>query len=147
MIIIAPFAKALKSGPNPKDYPRWEELIRLLGDHHVVQVGSSSERQLVDDHRTDLSLEELTDLVHECRIWIGVDSFFQHFCWDLGKPGIVLWGPSDPVIFGHPENINLLKSRDVLTPDQFLTWDLIPVRDDIFVEPSIVVDVINSKIE
>jgi ADP-heptose:LPS heptosyltransferase len=150
MIIIAPFAKKLSTGVNPKDYPHWDKVIDLLKDYDLVQVGTASEQQLVEDFRPDLPLDQLADLVRQCTTWISVDSFFQHFCWDLGKKGVVIWGPSDPIIFGHPENVNLLKDRSVLYPDQFLTWEQIPVRRDIFVEPEVVVSAVlavNNSIE
>ena len=81
---------------------------------------------------------ELASLIKECRIWISCDSFIQHFAWDLGKKGIVLWGPSDPLIFGHPENINLLKDRSYLVEDQFIWWEATEHQNERFVEPEIV---------
>lgn len=111
MIIIAPYARGTQSGkPNPKNYPYWKELLELIKEP-VVQIGVKGETALVEDFRQNLPLTELAVLVKECRTWISVDSFFQHFCWDLGKPGIVIFSQSDPKIFGHIENTNLLKSR------------------------------------
>src|SRR5271167_103669 len=100
MIIIAPFAKKMRDSKltrNPKDYPFWPELIFGIKDP-IIQIGVDGEEQLVSDFRKNLAFTELAKLVHECRSWISVDSFFQHFCWDLGKPGIVLFGQSDPNI-------------------------------------------------
>jgi ADP-heptose:LPS heptosyltransferase len=108
-------------------------------DEPIVQVGIEGEKQLVEDFRTNLPLIELRQLIKECRIWIGVDSFFQHLAWSEGKPGIVLWSVSDPVIFGHPENRNLLKSRDNLAKNQFLWWDFTEHNNDYFVKPEEVI--------
>jgi ADP-heptose:LPS heptosyltransferase len=109
MIIISPFVKPLRNGKNnPKNYPYWETLIEMI-DEPIVQVGVEGEKQLVPDFRKNLPIGELRKLIQECRTWISCDSFFQHLAWDEKKPGIVLWGPSDPLIFGHPENVNLLK--------------------------------------
>lgn len=135
MIIISPYAKKLINGKqNPKNYPYWEELIRQINEP-IVQVGVTGEKQLVDDFRPNLSINKLRQLIRECRTWIGVDSFFQHLCWDEGKKGIVLWGVSDPLIFGHPENINLLKDRSYLAPNQFLWWEQTEHKNERFVEP------------
>lgn len=135
MIIISPYAKKLMNGKqNPKNYPYWEELIRQINEP-IVQVGVTGEKQLVDDFRPNLSINELRQLIRDCRTWIGVDSFFQHLCWDEGKKGIVLWGVSDPLIFGHPENINLLKDRSYLAPNQFLWWEQTEHKNERFVEP------------
>jgi len=139
MIIIAPYAKKLVNGKeNPKNYPFWHELIKLI-DEPIVQVGIDGETALVDDFRPNLSLSELKDLIKECRIWIGVDSFFQHLAWSENKPGIVLWSVSDPLIFGHPENWNLLKSRDNLAQNQFLWWDFTEHNRNYFVKPEEVI--------
>lgn len=144
MIIIAPFAKQLLSKKlNPKNYPYWEELISQIKEP-IVQVGVTGEKQLVEDFRQNLPLNELRKLIQECRTWIGVDSFFQHLAWNEGKKGIVLWGPSDPLIFGHPENINLLKHRSHLAPNQFLWWDLTDHKNERFVEPKEVLEHLNK---
>jgi hypothetical protein len=136
MIIISPYAKALPNGgENPKNYPFWSQLLPLIKEP-IVQVGVTDEVHLVDDFRTNLSLQDLAVLVKQSRTWISCDSFFQHFCWDIGKPGVVIWGQSDPLIFGHPENKNLLKDRKYLFHNQFLSWDLIPRRVDCFVDTS-----------
>lgn len=148
MIIISPYSKTLRDNiRNPKNYPYWEELIPLIDHQHIVQVGLSNEVQLVDDFRPNLSLTDLSKLVTECDTWISVDSFFQHFCWDLGKPGIVIWGQSDPNIFGHPENINLLKDRSYLLKKQFFFWHETEYRYDCFVKPQVVADALNSIIK
>ena len=135
MIVIAPYAQKLRTGKlNPKNYPYWEELIGKI-DEPIIQVGIEGEKQLVPDFRKNLPIAELRKLLKECRIWIGVDSFFQHLAWDEGKKGIVLWGPSDPLIFGHPENINLLKDRSCLVDNQFIWWEATEHRNDRFVKP------------
>lgn len=142
-ILIFPFAKAMRdAGKNhPKNYPWWPEVVaklKALG-HDVIQVGIDTEPQLTEDFRKNLSLTELSALVNSVDTWIGVDSFGQHFCWDQGKPGIVLFGQSDPEIFGHPENINLLKSRSYLREQQFWLWEQAEFNADAFVGPDYVV--------
>jgi ADP-heptose:LPS heptosyltransferase len=124
MILIFPYAKQLLNGQeNPKNYPIqcWKELLAMI-DEPVVQVGVDGEVQLVPDFRKNLSMADLAKLVKECRTWISVDSFAQHFCWDLDKQGIVIFSQSDPNIFGHKENKNLLKDRKYLRPNQFWLW-------------------------
>lgn len=142
MIIIAPYAQRLQSGKlNPKNYPYWETLVQeIRKTDHVVQVGRTGEEQLVEDFRTDLPIPELRQLLIECKAWVGVDSFFQHLAWDEGKPGIVLWSVSDPLIFGHAENVNLLKDRSYLARNQFLFWDNTPHNPDAFVKPEVVLN-------
>jgi ADP-heptose:LPS heptosyltransferase len=140
MIIISPYSKKLISGKqNPKNYPYWKELIAKI-DEPIVQVGVDGEEQLVPDFRKNLSIDELRKLIGQCRTWISCDSFFQHLAWDENKKGIVLWGISDPLIYGHPENINLLKDRKYLAENQFLWWEYTEHRNERFVEPEIVLE-------
>jgi ADP-heptose:LPS heptosyltransferase len=135
MIIISPYSKPLRNGlENPKNYPYWEELISQIKEP-IVQVGVDEEKQLVEDFRKNLTIPELRTLIGECRTWISVDSFFQHLAWDCGKPGIVIFGQSDPQIFGHPENINILKHRFYLREQQFWWWEQCEYRKDAFVKP------------
>lgn len=148
MIIISPFSKQMRNGqPHPKNYPRWREVIELLQaqvPQHLVQVGIREEEQLVPDKRDNLPLVQLAELVGDCDTWISVDNFFQHFCWDLRKPGVAIFGQSDPLIFGHPENVNLLKDRRYLRPQQFWMWEQASFNAEAFVEPAEVVRAVTS---
>jgi len=147
VIIIAPYAQKLRTNKeNPKNYPYWELLVQeLQKTMHVVQVGVEGEKQLVPDFRKNLPIPALRELLWQCKTWIGVDSFFQHLAWDEGVSGIVLWGPSDPLIFGHPENINLLKDRSYLTENQFLWWESTEHKNDRFVKPIEVLAYLNKE--
>jgi ADP-heptose:LPS heptosyltransferase len=139
MIIISPYSKALTNGNrNPKNYPYWKELIALINEP-IIQVGVEGEEQLVPEFCKNLPIARLKELIGECRTWIGCDSFFQHLAWSCNKPGIVLWSVSDPLIFGHPENHNLLKSRDYLAENQFLWWNFTEYNADAFVKPEEVI--------
>ena len=135
MIIISPYAQKLRTDKeNPKNYPYWEELVKQIKEP-VVQVGVKGEKQLVPDFRKNLSIPALRELLWQCRTWIGVDSFFQHLAWDEGVPGIVLWGPSDPLIWGHPENTNLLKGKEHLVENQYIWWEATEHKKERFVLP------------
>ena len=68
------------------------------------------------------------------------------FCWRENKRGIVLWGMSDPKIFGHDIHINLLRDEKYLRPNQFLTWDMQNFVPESFVEPIEVIHNINRLI-
>jgi len=134
MILIAPYAQKLVNGErNPKNYPFWQEVIAGITEP-IIQVGVEGEQQLVPDFQKNLKIKDLRALIKECRIWISCDSFLQHLAWDEGKRGIVLWSVSDPLIYGHDENINLLKDRANLAENQFLWWDSVAYDSKKFVE-------------
>lgn len=144
MIIISPYSKFMRNGQkHPKNYPYWEQVLKQIKEP-VIQVGVEGEAQLVSDFRKNLSLVELGKLVNESKTWLSCDSFMQHFCWDLGKPGIVVFGQSDPNIFGHPENINLLKDRKYLREKQFWIWEQAEFIEEAFVSPDVVIDALKK---
>jgi ADP-heptose:LPS heptosyltransferase len=144
MIILSPFARKMRDDrPHPKNYPYWKELIQQI-DEEIIQVGVEGEEQLVDDFRKNLPLYELAALVTRAKTWVSVDSFFQHFCWDINKPGIVIFGQSDPKIFGHKENINLLKDKKYLRDRQFWLWEQAEYNTECFVEPKIVLNALKK---
>jgi hypothetical protein len=148
-IIISPFSKKLKDNKrNAKDYPYWDQVIEKLKqmEFHIIQVGINGEQLLdnVDEYFMGKSFDELKSKVMECDCWISVDNFFPHFCHFIKKYGIVLWGKSDPDIFGYPENINLLLDRKFLRKNQYLIWDYESYDEKVFVLPDVVIkNVIN----
>jgi hypothetical protein len=147
VILINAFAKPLRNGqPNPKNYPFWNELIPLLNSR-VEQIGIQQDQQLVPIIHKDLALDQLKQLILDCSTWIACDSFFQHYAWHVGKPGVVLWGQSDPLIFGHDSNINLLKDRSYLRANQFWLWEQAEYRTDCWVSPQEVAAAVNSRLE
>lgn len=150
MIVIAPYSTALEGGRvNPKSYPHWEEVVaslRRMGQR-TVQIGVSGEQRLngVDDYRQGLSLDAIATLIRTCNTWLSVDSFLPHLCHCYGlKSGVVLWGVSDPLIFGYPTNINLLKARSYLRPHQFQTWNEYGYDPAAFVTATEVIAAVNQ---
>ncbi len=142
MIILSPWAKELSNKkPNPKSptITWWKQLVSLIKEP-IIQIGLKNEIQLVSDFRQDLSIPKLCDLLAECRTFITIDSFVQHLAWDQNKSGIVIWGQSDPKIYGHDIHTNLLKDKKYLMPNQFLMWELVNYREDCFISPTEVVN-------
>ena len=119
-IIISPWSKKQRNGkPSPKNYPHWKELIELIGQEKIIQIGLGGEEKLVDDCRFGLNFEEIDDLICDADMCVSIDNMFQHLCWFNERKCVVLFGISDPEIFGHEDNVNLLKSRKYLRQNQF----------------------------
>lgn len=110
---------------NAKSYPHWEKLYGLLKDHEVKKLEGI------------LPLGDVKDLVEWADVVITTDSFIPHFIeyHKIDKKVIVLWGKSDPLIFGYEKNINLLKDRKYLKPQQFQWWRDEPINPEVFVSP------------
>ena len=96
---------------NAKSYPYWDELISLLKDDEVKEI------------KGIMPIKEIVELVNWCDVWLSIDSFLPHLCaYYKLKTGIVIWGKSDPELFGYKHNNNILKSHENLRKDQFRWW-------------------------
>lgn len=149
-ILISPYSQRLRNGntSHPKNYPHWPELIKLLklNGYDIVQIGINGETKLTEMCLFNLQFSELKKLLNGVDTFIAVDNFFPHFANHYGKRGIVLFGQSDPNIFGYRSNVNLLKDRKYLRPDQFNIWESAKYNEDAFVKPDAVLMAINKTV-
>lgn len=123
---------------TPKSYPHWDKFIALAraNGHEVLKI------------RGTLEESSIIELINWCDVWISIDSFLQHLVhYRELKRGIVLWGTSDPLIFGYPANINLLKDRKYLRPQQFKWWREDPYTPEAFVSPEEVLQALSDMID
>src|SRR6476661_6577307 len=142
-IIISPYSQILRNGKkNPKNYPYWKELVAALqgDDIEIIQIGRLDEERIdgVSDFLISLSMEELKKLIQESDLFFSVDNFFPHMAHFYGLRGVVLWGKSDPRIFGYKENLNLYKDEKYFRPDQFGLWESCDYDEKAFLEPEFV---------
>ena len=132
-LIICPYSQKLPEKENrpenPKNLPYWKEVLSIIKeefyDIEIIQVGAAGEPTVegVTKISSNLSQEDLLELVKDCDAWMSVDNFFQHFCSYYNvKNGFVLFGQSDPNIFGYPFNRNIIKDRKYLRERQFQFW-------------------------
>lgn len=99
-IIYSKGIPTINGSVHPKLYPFWDELVELFkaDGHYITEIPI-------------LPLPALQRFISTSDIVICSDSFIQHFCWYIGKRAFVLWGISDPELFGHKEHVNILKDR------------------------------------
>lgn len=118
---------------NAKSYPHWEQFLVLVRDHEVKRIeGMLKEREIID-------------LVNWCDVWVSIDSFLPHLvAYHKLKRGVVVWGKSDPLIFGYPTNVNLLKGREHLRAGQFRHWSEEPYNPSVFVSPETVFQMVEK---
>lgn len=145
-IVLAPYAARLHNNSrNPKNFPHWAEVVHALNNlgYEVIQIGVAGEERVagVSQFIINWPLRKLRQVLEDADCFMSVDSFLPHFVWaeKLNKRGVVVWGQSDPLIWGHPTNVNLLLSRDHLRPLQFQDWPSATYNADVFVTPEEVV--------
>ena len=143
-VLLSIASRKMRNGErNPKDYPFGDELAVLLKEegYTVIQIRTTDDPILgeANEVKTNLPLKELAQLIQESDTFVSVDNFIQHYAAYLNKKGVVIFSKSDPLIYGYPKNINLLKSRNYLMKNQFQTWEQDVFDKDAFVEPELVV--------
>lgn len=90
---------------------RWKELVKTLPDYTFIQIGNNDE-PYVDgalDWRGKTTLREGFCLLKYASSFVGVDSSFAHATNAFNLPGVVLFGDTSPVHWGHDNNINIYK--------------------------------------
>jgi len=157
-LLISPYSSRIKNDNDPtaknaKNFPFWDRLIILLTDngHIVNQIGVKDETRFkrVSEFYQDKSIPELIEITNSHDLWISVDNFFPHFAhYYTLKSGVVIWGKSDPQLFGYPDNINILKDKKFLRPGniQFLWWHYEPFVADAFQTPQRIYDIIQKHL-
>ena len=144
-VIISPWSKNPQcEAPSPKNYPFWPEVtsaLKHIGGFKTTQIGLIGEDMIgADEIMYDLPLKEVEGLLLRSNTFVSVDNFLPHLAHNIGRHGVVIWGQSDPRIFGYDENDNLLKSGTYLRQNQFGLWSECEYVKAAFVSPTIVVD-------
>jgi ADP-heptose:LPS heptosyltransferase len=153
-ILMSCWAKPLRNGKQNAKNPTkewWLELIKLLKEkgYSVTQCGQGKEEKLegADEHIWDLDVWLLGEKIKECVGWVSVDNFFHHWALlQFQRPGVVIWSQSDPEIFGHAKNINLLKDKKYLRAKQFELWEAAEHNPESFVSPEVVVEAVEKLV-
>lgn len=147
-IVLSLFSRKSPAGkPSAKNYPWPQELVSLLREngYKTIQIGSVGEPNInADLNHVNWKFKDLRKLCSESFTWISVDNFLPHMMQHTNKSGVVIFSKSDPQIFGYPNNINLLKSRFYLRPNQFSLWFDEPYVAQAFVEPKVILDAIKQ---
>ncbi len=139
-LVLSPYSsKVANPLGNPKNYPRFQDVVTILkntGIWHITQIGTATETAFtnVDAMMTNATLDQIEQLIETCDVWLAVDNFLHHMLRNNSK-GVVVWGQSDPNLFGYGNHVNLLKSRSYLRENQFGTWDECQYRTDCWVGP------------
>lgn len=115
------------SGSESKNWPeaRWAELLQRvlrLTSHRLLLIGGEAEgdrlERLLRDLPADrvrvarsLALDQLATLLGGCEQFVGHDSGITHLAAAVGLRCLVLWGPSNPVIW-RPRGSRVLTVQD-----------------------------------
>lgn len=109
VVLLHVFSKASVNHHWPKE--RWEQLVTELPECTFIQLGTAKEPSIKGaiDWRGKTTLREANCLLKYAASFVGVDSSLSHATNAFGLPGVVLFGDSSPVYWGHDNNINIYK--------------------------------------
>ena len=120
----------LGSGSAIKNWPLdcWialtERLDGLFDD--FLLVGGEVDNELVREFRSrcrirplrsllNANLLELSQALHECRLFVGHDTGVTHLAAAVGTPTVALFGPTDPAVWAPlGEHVRVVRSADGL---------------------------------
>jgi ADP-heptose:LPS heptosyltransferase len=118
VIVIHPTGAKLTFNPGVQITPNkdwfkeeWTKLVSyLIKQYDVVQVGGKNEEEIpgVTTYLMgQTSLRQTAALLKQCKTYVSIDSFVGHCGPAVGKPGVVIFGRSNPYIAGHAMNKNI----------------------------------------
>ncbi|MBO9201555.1 MULTISPECIES: glycosyltransferase family 9 protein [Niastella] len=92
-------------------HANWDELVQSMPGFTFLQIGLNEEKKVESavDLRSKHSIRETLAIMKYARSFVGVNSAYAHATNAFEIPGVVLFGPAQPVIWGHSNNINLYK--------------------------------------
>jgi ADP-heptose:LPS heptosyltransferase len=89
----------------------WEELIATMPGYTFIQLGHTDDYKLKGaiDLRGQTSFCISAALIKYSLAFLGLDSSLSHVTNAFNIPGVILFGPTTPVTWGHSNNINIYK--------------------------------------
>lgn len=149
VITIFPYPADLPDGNiNPKCYPYWKEFVAIANKegYEVIQVSPLTALKIegVKLLTGFLPSEAIINLAKKSEFYVTVDSFAQHLLNPFIR-GYVIWGFSDPNIFGYKNNVNILKSEKYLRREQFKSWQYDPNYKEAYLKAEEVWDIIKKN--
>ena len=90
----------------------WEQLICSMPDNTFIQFGLKDEDKILGaiDMRGVLTIRETIAVMKHLATFVAIDSSLANATNAVNLAGVVLYGPSNPEIWGHSNNINLYKN-------------------------------------
>ena len=126
-MLIEPHILISSGTHKAKCYPYWDELAYILTNkgYHITQLGIGDQKRICAgignpniDYVWDKPLKEVEDVVRQVGDFVAIDNFLHHLAHQLGVRGAVIYGPSDPRLFGYSDQINIIKKYEYLRKDQ-----------------------------
>lgn len=127
-VAINPTSRTTKNQEWEIEY--WKDLIKRMPDVTFIQLGLKDEEYIEGavDFRGKVSLRMSVALLKQMKGFVGVETFLGHASAAVEVPAVILFGPSNPEIWGYSENVNLYKSNPCSPCVDYLGNNLCPYQ-------------------
>jgi ADP-heptose:LPS heptosyltransferase len=91
-------------------FDKWERIIKFYPKIKFIQLGDEDETRLKGT--LDLlgtPIRKQLSVLASSNLYVGLDSFWNHAARALNVKSVILFGPTNPNIWGYDENINIYK--------------------------------------
>jgi ADP-heptose:LPS heptosyltransferase len=89
---------------------KWKKIIKLYPKIKFIQLGDENETKI--EGTLDLlgtPIRKQLSVLASSNLYVGLDSFWNHAARALNVKSVILFGPTNPNIWGYDENINIYK--------------------------------------
>ena len=120
LCIIHPGSGSKKKNPELIFFLKIEKILNDCGYETLYLLGPA-ERRLSGEFKNFLYAEnplEIAEILLKANLYIGLDSGISHLSSYLGIPSIIIFGPTDPVVW-HPIGKNFFIIREESCPPCF----------------------------
>lgn len=107
-VIIAPFSDSPRKAMSAAAWARLAELLSNEGVL-VMQAGRANEMHIQNAYSLAglTTPRQLIHLLGKCDAVVASDNFVMHAAHLAGRPAVVLWGPTDPAVYGYAGQVHL----------------------------------------
>ncbi len=100
-VILHPSSGSFKKNPDIELFLRIEEYLKNKGLEVVYFVGEADEwiKEYVNNYYEDFNIINIAKNFKGALFYIGLDSGISHLSAYLGLPTVIIYGPTDPVIW------------------------------------------------
>ncbi|MBF0465761.1 MAG: hypothetical protein HQK88_09955 [Nitrospirae bacterium] len=107
-ILIAPWSDSPR---KEMDFNKWHEFVEKIksDDTLIIQAGRLGQ-QYIKGTYSIIGLttpRSLINVINKCDVVITSDNFIMHTAHYAGVPAIVLWGPTDSLIYGYCGQVHI----------------------------------------
>lgn len=120
LCLVHPGSGSKKKNPEIDFFFETEKILKSYGFNTLYLIGPA-QKALLEIFKNSVYLEdplEIAKLILKASLYLGVDSGVSHLSGYLGVPSIIIYGPTDPLVW-HPLGENILILRDDNCPPCF----------------------------